>query len=66
MIETWKNIISLRNMAPLHAKTREGELMRALNFFGIAFPINYPGFWNGILDRFSVSLEEWQRILQEL
>jgi len=66
MIETWRNIISLRNMAPLHAKTRAGELMRALNFFGITFPINYPRFWNAILDKFSVSLEEWQGILQEL
>jgi hypothetical protein len=66
MIETWKNIVTLRNMAPLHAQTRPEELMRALNFFGVPLPIDYSRLWNAILDKFSVSLEEWQRILQEL
>ncbi len=66
MIETWKNILVIRNAEPLHANTKAVEFLRALKFFGIHFPIDYSKPWDAILERFVMSMEAWQRILENL
>jgi hypothetical protein len=66
MITTWKNIVSLRNMTPLHSKSRAGELTSILNYFGEKLPPNYQRLWDSILKRFHYSLKELQRILDSL
>lgn len=65
-IRTWESIVTLRNAAPIHANTRAMELTDALRFFGCTLPIDNSKLWNAILDKFVWSLEEWQRILQQL
>lgn len=70
MIKTWENIITLRNVEPIHS-IRSGEkagwVLNALNFFDTQFPVNnYSKLWDNILERFIKSLESWQKILQEL
>lgn len=67
MIETWLNIVSLRNMAPIH-HTDPIELKRILDYFGIPmrFPLDYSSLWDSILNKFLISLEQWQEILNNL
>jgi len=67
MITTWKNIVNLRNMTPIHATNRAGELMQILGFFGEpTLPPNYQRLWDSVLRRFYVSLREWHKILQSI
>jgi len=66
MVETWRKIVDLRNMQPIHVHTSEEKLVSALTFFGTALPIDYGLCWDRILSKFKTSLEEWQRILQLL
>lgn len=70
MIQTWKNIKTLRNMPPLHAGRRNSRearrYLRALRFFRTTFPIDYSKLWDHILDRFLDSLRKWQQVLQQI
>lgn len=67
MIDTWKNINSLRNMEPIH-ETDPVELKRILDFFGIlmVYPLDYSGLWDKILEKFQLSLKQWRQILNAL
>jgi hypothetical protein len=66
MIETWKNIVVIRNAEPLHANTKAVKFLQALEFFGLQFPIDYSKLWDTILEKFVASMEAWQRILENL
>ena len=67
MIQTWANIVSLRNMEPIH-ETDPIELKRILNFFNVQmrYPLDYSGLWDEILEMFKLSLNEWRDILNIL
>jgi hypothetical protein len=65
-LRTWENIVVLRNFSPLHSNTRAAELTSALTFFGGSLPINHSRLWDGVLDKFVLSLGEWQNILVQL
>ena len=68
MIETWLNIVALRNMEPVHTKFDGSELKRVIEFFGLKLsrPQNYSLLWERILDKFRFSLEVWLDLLNEL
>ena len=69
MIETWENIVTLRNAEPIHANISSEKaswVLNALNFFETRYPVrDYSKLWNNILNKFITSLESWQKILQE-
>jgi hypothetical protein len=70
MIETWENIVTLRNAEPIHANISSEKanlVLNALKFFETRYPVNdYSKLWDNILEKFISSLESWQNILQEL
>jgi hypothetical protein len=66
MIQTWINIVDLRNMRPLHPGGDAERLEEIADFFGSTLPPDYEELWNGILNLFLKSLEEWNRILRDL
>lgn len=63
MIKTWRNIIALRNAAPLHAHDAQ---IPSLEFFGASFPVDYQRLWDSILDKFLYSLTKFIEVLVEL
>lgn len=63
MIKTWRNIIALRNAAPLHAHDAP---IPSLEFFGVSFPLDYQRLWDSILDKFLYSLRKFIEVLVEL
>ena len=68
MIETWRNIVKLRNMDPMHPYVNSKELLNILNFFDLKkkIPYNSTLLWDSILDKFLISLEKWQGILTKI
>ena len=67
MIETWKKIVVIRNWEPIHAHKDPKDYLEALNFFGTLYPVkDYSKLWDVILEKFAMSLEAWQRILENL
>lgn len=70
MIKTWKSIVILRNAEPIHgvtSKEKAALILDALSFFDSTYPIeDYSMLWDKIIDKFIVSLESWQNILQDL
>ncbi|GAJ02254.1 unnamed protein product, partial [marine sediment metagenome] len=68
MIKTWRNIVTLRNMDPMHPYVDSKELLQILSFFGLKkeIPFNPTLLWDEILDKFLSSLEQWQKILNKL
>ena len=70
MIETWENIVTLRNAEPIHANIsseKASGVLSALKFFKAQYPIiDYSKLWENILDKFIISLESWQKLLQDL
>lgn len=70
MVKTWENIVTLRNAEPIHANISSDKaswILDALTFFDSSYPIdNYSTLWDKILDKFIISLESWQKILQGL
>ena len=66
MIQTWINIVDLRNMRPLHSTLNAKRLQEIANFFGSTLPPDYEELWGGILSRFLKNLVEWNRILRGL
>jgi len=67
MIETWLNIVRLRNMEPIH-ETDPTELKRILDFYGLplTFPLGYSELWDEVLDKFLWSVEEFRTLLNSL
>ena len=70
MIETWENIVTLRNAEPIHANISSKKaswVLNALKFFKTQYPVSdYSKLWENILQKFITSLESWQKILQNL
>ena len=54
MIETWRNIVKLRNMDPMHPYVNSKELLNILDFFDLKkkIPYNSALLWDSILDKF--------------
>jgi len=61
MIETWRNIVALRDSTPIHP---DKPPISALEFFGEIYPdINYERLWDTILKKFLYSLETFVDVL---
>lgn len=67
MIETWLNIVVLRNMEPIH-QINPAELKRILNFFNLPlkFPLPYSELWDEVLNKFLWSVDTFRNILNAL
>jgi hypothetical protein len=60
-------IVVIRNWEPVHAFKDPKDYLEALNFFGTSYPVkDYSKLWDAMLEKFAVSLEAWQRILETL
>jgi hypothetical protein len=61
----WRNIVFLRQMPPTHSDIRP-QALNAVQFFGQKLPVDYSELWETILNEFSESLIELQKILSDL
>ncbi len=64
IIETWENMITLRNCYPTHLRT--AGRVESLQFFGETVPPNYSNLWDNILNRFLQTLLSFERTLSQL
>lgn len=68
MIQTWKYLVSLRNMEPVHPQIDAVKLKEIIEFFGLELqrPQDYHVLWDRILDGYRISLEQWLELLNKL
>lgn len=65
MIQTWRNIVELRNASPPFHKAN-ARVVRLCEYFGQNYPPNYLELWRGTINKFKSSLEAFVKVLQTI
>ena len=62
MIETWRNIVEIRNKSPPFHRP-DSRIIELCKFFDQDYPPHYPDFWICIINKFKESLQHFVEVL---
>jgi hypothetical protein len=62
MIETWRNIVEIRNKSPPFHQP-DNRIIELCKFFNQGYPPDYPDFWISIINKLKESLQHFVEVL---